>query len=119
MSEVVAQYRTVTCDAPSCKNTVTFEQRENNQRGYLELLEKHAWLRTVRQVQAAGTQFIYCSDTCELESVGLGKHNASEPKTVVLPEGANAVAHAAAQAKAIEDGTRALKSGTGIRVVQS
>lgn len=119
MGTIVAQYRTVTCDGPSCKNTLTFEARENNNRALLEIMEKNSWLKTVREVQAAGQQFLYCSDACELEAVGLGKHNAPEPKTVVLPEGTNAVAYAAAQARAAEDATRALKAGTGIRVVQS
>lgn len=117
MGMIQIQYRTVTCDAPSCKNTVTFEQRQDN-RGIVEAMEKHPWIKTVREVQASGRQFLFCSDACELESVAAGNHNPVERKTIVLPEGANAMAAAEAQAKIQEAADKAIKTGSGIQVVR-
>ena len=111
------QYRTVTCDGLSCKNTVTFEQRQDN-RGIVDAMEAHPWIKAVREIQASGRGFLYCSDACELESVAAGNHNPVERKTIVLPEGANALQAAEAQAKLQEAAEKAMKSGTGIQVVR-
>lgn len=117
MGIVQTIYKTVTCDGPSCKNTATFEHRQDN-RGVLEAVEKYPWIKMIREVQAANRNFLFCSDQCMLESAGLGHFNPEDRKSIVLPEGANAMAHAAAQAKVAEDANRAIRSGAGLHVVR-
>jgi hypothetical protein len=108
-------FRTVTCDGPSCKKTVTFEQKQD-QSGVKEAMEKEPWIKTCRVTQqvSGGRNFVYCSDTCELEGVASGKHNPEERKVIVAPQGANALQLAAAQAAAAEAATKALKEGAGV-----
>jgi hypothetical protein len=112
MSIQDSMYRTVSCNGPNCDKTVTFEQRQDNQ-GAVAATEANPWLKTIRIVQASGRNFVYCSDACELANIGLGAHNPEERKQIVLPQGANAMAQAAAAAKAAEDATEKLKSGQG------
>jgi len=115
MSILDSTYRTVSCNGPGCDKTATFEQRQDNQ-GAVAATETHPWLKTVRIVSASGHNFVYCSDACELANVGLGAHNPEERKQIVVPQGANTIAHAAAAAKAAEEATVKLKSGEGGKI---
>lgn len=107
MSIIQQTFKTVTCNGPECKNTATFEAGSEQ-----AVAEKEPWFKTLRMVQTAqGRNFVYCSDACEIANVATGAHNPEERKNIVLPEGANTLAHAAAQAKLAEDATKALKAG--------
>jgi hypothetical protein len=102
-------YSTVACDGPDCPHTVTFENSQEAQ-----VRNEVPWFKTLRVIQTTqGRKFVYCSDVCEIAGVGAGAHNPEEPKAIVLPQGANAAEVAAAQAKAAEEATKALKSGKG------
>lgn len=115
MSIIDNSYRTVTCNGEGCKNTVTFEQRQDNS-GVKEAVDANPWLKTCRVVQQVfgGRNFVYCSDQCELAAVAKGDHNPEEPKKVISTPTNAAVAQAAAAAKAAEEATKALKSGSGV-----
>jgi len=54
---------------------VTFQQ---NKADKTDIIEQHSWLRTARFVQAAGRNFVYCSDLCEVEAIRKGAHNPRE-----------------------------------------
>ncbi len=107
MSIIQQTIKTVTCNGVECKNTVTFEAGSEQ-----AVSEEKAWFKTLRMVQTAqGRNFVYCSDACEISNVATGAHNPEERKNIIVPEGANTMAHAAAQAKTAEEATRALKAG--------
>jgi hypothetical protein len=110
MSVIESLFRTITCD--TCGKSVTFDPKDPQ-----SALEENPWIKTVRIVQriADGRNFCYDSDECELKSVAAGQHNPEEPKKVVaFPGGAQAIAQAAAAAKAQEESNRALKSGSPV-----
>lgn len=118
MSILDSQFRTVTCNAPSCKNTVTFQQAQD-QIAVKEAMEANAWLKTTRLVQQiyGGRNFCYCSDACELEGVAANYHNPDEPKKIIAtPAGAGQIAQAAEAAKRAEEATKALKAGGPVTV---
>lgn len=106
-------YRTISCNAPSCKNSVTFQQTEDRS-GLADMVEQNPWFRTVRIVQANGNSYAYCSDSCELAGVAAGTHNPVERKSIVLPQGANALEAAKQEAQRTEQATKALKAGSGV-----
>jgi hypothetical protein len=75
-ADVVA--RTIKCDAPECKNEVTFNPQNQE-----EVANLPKWLRTTRTVTLGnGQRFSYCCDVCEVEGVTTGQHNVPEPKQV-------------------------------------
>lgn len=115
MSILDATYRTVTCNGPNCTKTTTFEQSQDGA-GVRAALEEHPWLKTTRIVQqiAGGRNYTYCSDECEIAGAGAGAHNPEEPKKIIAAPGnagLAAIQQAAANAKAAEEATKALKSG--------
>lgn len=110
MARLQQQFVTLTCDGPECKNTVTYDATQE-----ANISVDIPWFKTIRIAQnAQGRNFLYCSDICEIANVGLGAHNPVEPRTIVVPEGANAQAIAAANAKAAQDATKALKTGSPV-----
>ena len=110
MSIVQQTFKSVTCNGPECKNTVTFEGGKEQ-----AVAEITPWFKTLRMVQnAQGRNFCYCSDACEIANVATGAHNPEERKTIVLPAGANAIDVAASQAAEAEAATKALKAGSGV-----
>ena len=114
MSIIQQTFKTVTCNGPECKNTATFEAGSEQ-----AVAEEKPWFKTLRMVQTAqGRNFVYCSDACEIANVATGVHNPEERKNIIVPEGANALAHAAAQAKAAEDATKELKGRPSIGEVK-
>ena len=68
----------------------------------------------MRVVQASGKNLAYCSDSCELAGVASGIHNPEERKSIVLPQGANALEAAKQEAQRTEQATKALKAGSGV-----
>lgn len=107
MSIIQQTYKTVSCNGPECKNTVTFEAGSEQ-----AVAEEKAWFKTLRMVQTAqGRNFVYCSDACEISNVATGAHNPEERKNIIVPEGANAMAQAEQQAKIAEAAARAMKAG--------
>jgi hypothetical protein len=105
------QFRTVTCEGPECKNTVTFEVNQQDPSSAKAAHDANPWLNTIRIVQASGLNHVYCSDDCEISAVGAGYHNPKERKSILLPDASNAVQVAAAQAAQVEAANRALKTG--------
>jgi hypothetical protein len=70
--------RTIACDGPECKNTISFDPQNQE-----EIAKLPAWLRTTRTVTLGNNQkFTYCSDVCEVKGVTTGNHNVPEPKQV-------------------------------------
>jgi hypothetical protein len=114
MAVLDIQYRTVTCN--TCGKTVTYEQ---DQRGVpQQVIDENPWLRSNRVVLAAGKNFSYCSDLCEVAGIETGQHNIPEPPKVEIPQGSAQaqIAAAAAAAKAREDATKAIKEGSPAKV---
>jgi hypothetical protein len=70
MAIIDTTFRTITCDAPGCDKTVTFEMNSDE----TDIVEQHPWLHTARLVQAAGRNFVYCSDSCEVAAISDGAH---------------------------------------------
>jgi hypothetical protein len=122
MSLTNTTVQTIKCDAPGCDKELTFAQSQTP-----EFVKNNPWLRSVRIVQGIFTEnpqipnkvFVYCSDTCEVNGTGTGKHNPIEKKLVEMPTGeALAAVRAAAQAaEATRVGDQALREGKGINVV--
>ncbi len=116
MSIANSVVQTIKCDAPGCDKAIIFAQSETP-----EVVKANAWLRGVRIVQGLFTEnpnipnktFVYCSDTCEVNGTGTGKHNPIEKKVIEMPTGDQlaAIRAAAAQAQAVAEGTQALKEG--------
>lgn len=100
--------RTIQCEAPECKNEVTF-----NPQVIEEIQKLPDWVRTYRNVAIGNKNvFGYCSDVCEVKGVTTGNHNVPEPKAV-QPATSQAEINAAAQeAKNAVDANKALKEGT-------
>lgn len=96
------------CDREGCPNKIAYV-RENEQ----EVVKDNAWIKTVRTVQRVsdGSQFVYCSDECEIVSVGAGKHN---PQTAPLLVEGNAaqIRQVAAQVQAQHEATKRIKAGS-------
>ena len=118
MAILDATFRTVTCNGPNCTKTVTFEHSQSGE-GVRTALEENAWLKTTRITQplAGGRNFVYCSDECEIAGAGSGAHNPEEPKKIITAPGNAGIAaiqQAAANAKAAEEATKALKSGAAV-----
>jgi hypothetical protein len=107
MPIIDTQVRTITCDGPECTKTITYEQSQHKA---VIANPDNAWLMGVRLTQTAdGRNLAYCSDVCEVKSVGAGKHNIPEPSKIipaVNPAAVIAAANAAAQAKAAEQAIR-------------
>ena len=115
MSIVQQVFKTITCNGPECKNTVTYDA--NQQGAEQQMAQDTPWLKTLRLVQnAQGRNFAYCSDECEIANVATGAHNPETRKTIILPTGANAAEVAAAQAHQAEEATRALKAGEAVKL---
>jgi hypothetical protein len=120
MSILDTTFRTITCNGPNCKKSVTFEPPRNNQvppkTGEIFAAPENSWLNTTfRTLQASdGRNFCYCSDTCEVEAAGTGVHNRPEPKKIVeMPAAGSAefVRLAAEAAKAREQADKDLRNG--------
>lgn len=118
MSIVQQVFKTITCNGPSCKNTVTYDAQQ--QGAEQQMAQDTPWLKTLRLLQTSqGRNFAYCSDACEIENVATGAHNPETRKTIILPTGANAAEIAAQQAANAEAATKALKSGEGVTLQRS
>ena len=93
------QFTTVTCDAPDCGKTATFEATPQGVTE--ELVEANPWLKTNIVLQTPDKRvFSICSTLCLVKSASAGLHNAIEPKTVQPAQGgAAAIAMAAAEAR--------------------
>jgi hypothetical protein len=60
-------FRTIACDGPNCGKTVTFNQSDKEEAK--KVISDNPWLHAARLVQAAGRNFVYCSDLCEVEAI--------------------------------------------------
>ena len=100
--------RTIKCEAPECKNEVTF-----NPQSIDEIQKLPDWVRTYRNVAIGNKNtFGYCSDVCEVKGVTTGNHNVPEPKAVQPATSQADIAKAAQEAKNADDANKALKEGT-------
>ena len=78
MSISDAVSRTISCDAPECGKTVSFNPQVPD-----EVIALPDWIRTTRTVQLGNrASFTYCSDVCEVKGVTTGNHNVPEPKQI-------------------------------------
>lgn len=115
MSIIDAQIRTISCNGPNCKKSVTFDVKDHEQ-----VTKDNQWLLSGRNIGTTwGATFFYCGDVCEMESVAAGTHNPPVPKNLVdISEvgGQNAVALAAAAARRAEEATKKLKDGRPISI---
>lgn len=106
MSIHEAHFITISCDAPECQNTATFEA---NQEAQKEAVNQNPWLSTHRAVQTwDGRKLGYCSDECEANGIGTGAHN---QKKVIVQGTADSVALAARAAQQAHAATQQLKRG--------
>lgn len=117
MSIVDSQFRTVTCNGPECKKTVTFNMQEKDKAKAEAVMADNPWLKTLRLVQAHGENFAYCSDECEVNSVSLSIHNPPEERKIISIDGAGSaqVRQAAAEAAAAAEAERAIKAGESFK----
>lgn len=107
MSATTTSFVTITCDGPNCKTLpVTFAA---NQEEKAKAGRENPWLETTQRAvgRPDGTQFIYCSDTCEAEALAAGTHNIPR---IVLGDAQQAQLAAQAQQRALQ-ATAALKQG--------
>jgi hypothetical protein len=110
MAIVDLTYRSLTCNAPGCDKTVTFETPREQQ----SVVEANPWLKTGRIIQTSeGKNFFYDSDLCEIAGIEAGFHNPKEAPKVEIPTGSAQaqIAAAAAAAKAREDATQNIRDG--------
>jgi hypothetical protein len=110
MGLIDSAVRTITCNGPECKHTVTFDRRLEKQTFDTPGNE---WMKSIRIVQTVDARnLVYCSDACEAKGVETGSHNLPEPKRIVDGVANAAAIEAAAQAaKQAEAATAALKAG--------
>lgn len=103
-------FRTVTCDAPGCDKTATFEATNGMPP---EALEEFPWLRTNRVTQTAdGRMFSTCSDVCMIKLAETGCYNSVEKQTVApVTGGTAAIAAAAAAARRRQIADDAIRAG--------
>ncbi len=114
MSILDQTYRTITCNAPGCKNTITFDVKDGQ-----KITESTPWLKSARVVQTGdGRNLVYCSDPCEVAGITEGWHAVAEKKMIATPEGdAQAAIRAAAAAKAAAQETdAALRNGQPVKI---
>lgn len=115
MAIVDLVYRTITCNGPDCKNTVTFEQKDIK-----KAVDETPWMKTLRILQTAdGRNLSYCCDVCEVKGVGTETHNAPEEKKVIETPSASAteqIQRAAKEAQDREAATQALKTGKPVKL---
>lgn len=108
------QVRTMTCDN-ECGKTITFDVKDAQ-----KVVEENPWLNTGRFIQTGDRRgFFYCSDKCEVEATGTGKHNVPEPKKIVETPSvgaAQAIKIAAQAAENAREATKALKTGKGTKL---
>ena len=106
MSTIKTVYVTLSCDGPECGKTVTFEATQEIAK---QIEQDNPWLQGMRHVKTSdGREFGYCSDECEIKSVGAGTHNKLEVKHVVADTNTHLAALAAQKAA---KATAAIKAG--------
>jgi hypothetical protein len=110
MGIVDTGFRTISCNGPNCKKTVTFALAQEKQTFDLP---ENVWLKSMRMVQTLDARkFVYCGDVCEAEAIATGVHNLPEPKRIIDNVATSAQVQAAADAaKAQEAATQAIKAG--------
>jgi hypothetical protein len=101
-------FRTISCNI--CDKTITYDR--NDEKKVFDNPE-NVWLKSVRQVTTLDQRVLaFCSDVCEVKSVGTGSHNLPEPKKIISePASAHQIQAAANAAKQAEAATAAMKSG--------
>ena len=108
MAVINSQFQTIICEN-NCGKQITFDVSKNK-----EVAEAagNEWLKTLRYVQTVDQRLLaYCSDVCEVEGIKTGLHNMPQKKLIESGATPAQVAQAAAQAKAAELASAALKSG--------
>jgi hypothetical protein len=109
MAIIDIQVRTITCNAPDCGHTVTFDRREEKQ--VFETPE-NAWLKTSRVVQTAdGRNLVYCSDECTVKGAATGIMNVPLAPAIIPGANAQAVAIAARAAEQARAAEHAIREG--------
>jgi hypothetical protein len=99
------------CDGPDCNRAAIYE---GTPEGRKKAVEAEPWLDQVRYVILEDqTKLLYCSDVCEVNAIGAGKHRSSNQKKIQqVGKQAEIQALAMAEQRARET-TKALQSGEG------
>ena len=105
------QFTTVTCDAPDCGKTATFEATPQGVTE--ELVEANPWLKTNIVLQTPDKRvFSICSTLCLVKSASAGLFDPVEPKTIqTAPGGIAAIAAAAAEARRKQKADEDIRAG--------
>jgi hypothetical protein len=116
MAIIDQTFRTISCNGPGCDKKVTFNQTDKAESE--KVIVDNPWLKTARFVQAAGQNFVYCSDPCEVSAVAEGVHNPQEKNIIATPSGDSqaAIREAAAQAALKAETDRALRNGESVKI---
>jgi hypothetical protein len=119
-------FRTISCDGPKCtKSAELLEVTSSNQEqqpgikaALDQKLKETPWLQSPRVVQAAGKQFLFCSDPCLVDAASAGMFVPEEEKKILTPTGnATAQIRAALEGKAREAAAdAALRSGAPLQI---
>ncbi len=112
-------FRTISCDGPKCTKTAELlevnSSDQEQQPGIKAILDKKLkdtpWLQSPRVVQAAGKQFLFCSDPCLVDAASVGMFIPPEEKKIFEPAG-NATSQIRA---ALEEKTRAAAADAALR----
>jgi hypothetical protein len=114
MSIIDSEIRSISCDGPECTKAVLYDRKD--EKATFELPE-NVWLRSTRVTQTAdGRNLVFCSDVCEVNSVGTGKHNIPEPAKLVTATNSAAVAVAAQAAAHARQTDQAIRAGQTAKV---
>ncbi len=93
------QFNTITCDAPECDKTITFEVTQNGIDP--AVIEANPWMKTNSVVSTADNRvFSFCSTLCLVKAASAGLFDPVEPKQVQPVQGSGIAAVAAAAAEA-------------------
>lgn len=114
MTIVDSAIRNITCDAEGCTKAVLYDRKDEK-----TVFDNpdNAWLKTTRVIQTAdGRNFTYCSDLCEVNGTGSGKHNIPEPKKIVETTNPAAIAMAAQAAAQARQADQTLREGSGGKI---
>jgi hypothetical protein len=113
LSIVQTTFITITCDAPGCGKTATFEASETGDKA---ARVENPWLATHRAVATPDRRNLgYCSDECEAKGIASGLHNKLEQR-IIADVNPSAVNMAARAAEAARKSTEAIKAGQPTQV---
>jgi hypothetical protein len=106
--------RTIICDGPECTKQVIFDQKD---KATVFENPENSWLKTTRVVSTNdGRVLAYCSDVCEVNGTGTGKHNLLEQPKIHQAANPSAIALAAQAAANARNADTAIRNGQSAKV---